>query len=348
MRFVDKLRQIKGTVGDIIKGKYKNLFQIRTGFYDYTVKVCGIDKTNYKNFISDRDYYNGHPWNSPYSGIIDNKLFLPYLLHSYKDFLPKTLYFKDKCGFLALTDDTVSVSSPRVTIEIFLDELKRSGKFALKHTHSAIGKGFHLVSFKDGAFSLDNKEISENDLVSFINGLNCYIVQEAIEQADYSSAINSSSVNTIRLLCVWNSERNSFEVVRAFHRFGAKGQLVDNLGQGNGILVYLDPLSGELKDSGVVNKDGSPTIITGDILRHPDTDYILTGMKIPGYQEMVSKILDISNSISFLRIIGWDVVMTNDGFKIIETNSLTTLPTIQQREGFLSVPWLYTFFKSKS
>lgn len=331
-------------------GKYKNLFQWSKGFYNDTVLIDGITKDNFHNFISDREYLTGHPWNGSYSSIIDNKLYLPYLLFNYQEYLPATYLFKDKTGFLPIFQGTLLkeiAGKIRITVEEVLEIIKSKKTLILKHTHSSVGEGFHMVSHVNGSWFLDQNKIEENRLTEFLQSLNQYIFQEKIIQDNYASEINPSSVNTVRLQVAWNNNINSFVVVRAFHRFGANNQTVDNLGKGNGVLVYINPESGELLKEGVVTRNGVKEYIQDKEILHPDSNTLLSGMLLPGYTEMKEKIIEISNSISFLKWIGWDVALTNDGFKIIETNSLTTLDTIQQRTGLREAPWLAELFDKK-
>lgn len=82
--------------------KWGNLWNYKHGFLPATISVCKINKDNYAEFLNDRDYFAGHPWNGAYSGIIDNKLFLPMLLKAYPEYVPKYYYFKDESGFLQL------------------------------------------------------------------------------------------------------------------------------------------------------------------------------------------------------------------------------------------------------
>lgn len=79
-----------------------SIWNYRHGFFPATISVCKINKENYTEFLCDKDYILGHPWNGAYSRIIDNKLFLPMLLNAYPEYVPKYYYFKDESGFLPL------------------------------------------------------------------------------------------------------------------------------------------------------------------------------------------------------------------------------------------------------
>lgn len=144
----------------VLKRKFKEYLKLRTfgykgfiygwkkGFKEDTISVCNINKNNYKGFLNDKDYILGHPWNGAYSGIIDNKLYLPLLLNDYKEYVPEYYYYKDEFGFLPLCEKGIS----RKGIEDFLDLLYSKKKLCLKHTHSSVGYGFMVCEYNEGDF----------------------------------------------------------------------------------------------------------------------------------------------------------------------------------------------------
>lgn len=343
-------KKLRYEIKSLKKRKYGNFFQFRKGFSKVVVGLNGIDKTNYKNYLSDRAYYNGHPWNGFYTGIIDCKLYLPYLLNSYKEYLPKTYFFKDKEGFLPIHDGK-SISSfnlkTRYNSKEIVEFLKSNKETVFKHTHYSAGKGFHLISFVNGKFFLDNSVKEEEEILSFLDSLDKYILQEKIVQAKYSSDIYSGSVNTIRLICAWNPQKESFEIIQSIHRFGSHGSLVDNLGTGKGVVLHIDTQTGTLSDSGGITENKKLQYLKNTLIKHPDTGKVLTGLIIPNFEFIRDKILEISNSISFLKYIGWDIAITSDGFKIIETNSLSSFELLNQKNGFLEEEWLKNLFANK-
>lgn len=323
----------------IRKYKWETIWNYLHGFLPATVSVCKIDKENYNDFLNDRDYLSGHPWNGAYSSIIDNKLYLPMLLKAYPEVIPAYYYFKDDSGFLSLSD----YQGGRNTIDDFFILLIEKGKLCLKHTYSSVGKGFMLVECQNDRYFLNRKEIEKNDLANKVNALNEYIVTECIKGHEYSSKICSTSLNTIRFLCAWDYDKKEFFLARCFHRFGCNGNVVDNVGSGNGLLVFVDPETGIMKSNGAININNSGDRFIENVI-HPDNNIKLTGLQIPNFFEIKQKVLEICNSISFLRWVGFDVAVTDDGFKIIEANSLSSLVD-QECEGYLKDKRLRRLFK---
>ena len=251
------------------------------------------------------------------------------LLKDYSEYVPQYYYFKDTSGFLPLT----AFKGHRETIDDFFKLLACKKKLCLKHTHSSVGVGFMLIEDKEGKYFINSKEVDSDEAKSLIEHLNEYIVTEYIQQHDWAANICSTSLNTLRFLCAWDYDKKEFFLARCFHRFGCNGNVVDNVGSGNGMLVFVDPETGICKSNGAINVNNTGDRFVENIV-HPDNNIVLTGLVIPRFMEIKAKVLEIANSMSYLRWVGFDVAITNHSFKIIETNSLSSLVD-QECEGYL-------------
>lgn len=147
------------------------------------------------------------------------------------------------------------------------------------------------------------------------------------------------------MLCVWNVEINGFYVARCFHRFGSNGSLIDNLGGGNACLHFVDIETGVLEPAGMTNNNNYGERYSDNVIHASGKN--LAGLMIPRFNEIKDKVIEISNSMPFLKYVGWDIAITNDGFKIIEANSLTSLGVLQRQGGYLDDPRLRKIFGIK-
>ena len=318
-------------------GQYGSIWNFAHGFKKETIALNGVTHTNYRSFMSDRRYRKGHPYNARFSSIIDNKMYLPYLLKDYQQYCPVYYFF--------VSDGKVKSMKNNIDdgIQAFLNFLADEKKVALKQCYSSLGKGFHVIEQSEmGGVIIDKKESTIAQLESLFKHCHDYVCTEYVKQHEYSMNISSSSLNTLRFLCVRDTKTEKFYVARCFHRFGVEGSLVDNLGGGNGYLFLVDKETGQIKPNGAKNvmNDGE---VYMDELDYPDNK-VYGGMQIPRFQEVCDKIVEISNSFPFLRYVGWDVAITDDGFKIIEANSLTSLGVLQREGGYMDDPDLRRFF----
>ena len=338
-KVLNNIRFYKSSLAEWRWDGINNFWAIKRGFSKLTVEVLGITKDNHNDYLSDKEYRNGHPYNGAYSSIIDNKLYLPLLLADYKEYLPEYYFFIDEYGLLELDGE-----KRRVDYEAFFKRLSKNKIVCLKHCYSSLGKGFMLVKIENDKIFVNGNEISKNEIIAILKESVNYIVTEYIYQHEYASNICSTSLNTIRFVFVYDGENKTFRHVRSFHRFGCNCSVVDNLAAGNGICTFIDIDKGELSNKSIVNFDKKRNQIIYDVV-HPDNNILLTGIVLPHFFEIRDKIIEILNKKSFLKYCGIDVAITEGGFKIIEINSLPTLAANQQEGGFLKEPWMRKFFK---
>lgn len=318
------------------KGGWGGGWNFRKGFLKSTVETSEITRGNYKDFISDRAYRMKHPVNREYSQIIDNKMYLPLMLSSYKEHLPKYYYFKDKGKFHLLNRED------NIGMEICLDNggflffLRKQGILVAKRGNLSVGRGFYLLQATGDDIYINNEQVSEASFYKVLDEIDNSIISEYIEQHSYAKAIAPDSLNTIRFLVIRDADSGKFELLRSFHRFGTNGNIVDNIGSGDGVCAFIDVQSGMLTGEGIVNFGSGGERLVKNLI-HPNSGIPLKNMEIPNFQEIKKKVLHISDNFPYLRYIGWDVAVTEDGFKIIETNSLSSL-SLSQQGGLLKEP----------
>lgn len=323
----------------ISEGIIMKLWAFRKGFFLESIKLCGITKENVHEYLSDKAYLKLHPINKEYSNIIDNKLYLPFILKDYPEIVPTYYYLVEK-GRLVKIDN--GLPDDLGLIQLCKEKLR----LALKPCNRSFGEGFYMMEFNNNTYFLNNKPIEIPELSSFIESLDSYLVTEYIQQNKYAAEINQSSVNTIRLICVRDSINNEFFIPISNHRFGVDGKFVDNIGaEGGGIAAYIDIASGKIKNIGCI-KVNKELIRSNKVIMHPDSNKQITGIIIPNWTEMINKVLVIMNHLSFLKYAGLDIVITENGFKILEINSLPTLLGLQIEDGVLKNDRLKRFFNA--
>jgi len=312
----------------------------RNGFYVETVKLCKINKNNVHEYLSDKSYLRLHPINREYSKIIDNKLYLPFLLKDYPELVPQYYYVIDR-GRSIILDSNLSPSKD------LLQLCKEKHILTLKPCSATMGEGFYRLEWRNDSFLLNNKQIEISELHSFIKSLDNYLVTEYICQHKYAAEINQDSVNTIRLICARDGINNQFFIPVSFHRFGTKGRFVDNIGaNGGAIASYIDIPTGMIKDLGLIKEKGKVERIE-NIIKHPDSQMQISDTIIPHWSETIEKVLVLLNHLSFLKYMGMDIVITENGFKIFEMNSLPTLHGLQVEKGIFKAERLKLFFNGQ-
>jgi hypothetical protein len=140
-----------------------------------------------------------------------------------------------------------------------------------------------------------------------------YILEEHIQQHPFLAEINPHTTNTLRLV-TFAHESGAVEVDFAVARFGRKGQMADNWDAG-GISVHVDPKTGVLGRGVLKPKHGGAWLE-----RHPDTHVVFEGRQIPQWEHVRAGCEAAARVLPEVRSVGWDVILTNSGPRIIEGN----------------------------
>lgn len=171
----------------------------------------------------------------------------------------------------------------------------------------AVGsEGGHGIIFVDSS-----KQTSQSlkKLLDF-NSLDI-VVQEGLEQSSTLSCINSSSVNTIRLLTLLKRDGN-VKIYSTVLRMGINESKVDNASSG-GITVGIEE-NGRLK-SCAYNAKG----IRFD--KHPTSGVKFDDFTIPNFEEIKHTVKEQAKNFPHFRLISWDIALDkNNNPIIIEAN----------------------------
>lgn len=159
-------------------------------------------------------------------------------------------------------------------------------------------RGDHVacISTKDGKLK-NGKSV---EALFNVYGKN-FIVQERIKQHAKMSALNPTSVNTIRILTYRRG--NDIEILYGVIRIGRKGKVVDNESSG-GITTQI-------------NKDSSlPKYAYGAPFEKPfettDSGVVLDGYQIPSYEKVEELVKELHLQLPFFKLAGWDIAIGED------------------------------------
>lgn len=140
-----------------------------------------------------------------------------------------------------------------------------------------------------------------------------YILEEKIEQYGEISDFHKWSINTIRIITVFDTIHDRVHIVSANMRVGRNKDHRDNLHSG-GIAVQIDIETGIVYSPGFDQNNKL-------YLVHPDSGKQFIGFKIPYWKECKEYITEVAKELPAVRYIGWDIVSKGDGtFVLIEGN----------------------------
>ena len=164
-----------------------------------------------------------------------------------------------------------------------------------------------------------------NEYLKSYSSKDIYVVQKKIEQRTDLDAINSSCVNTLRVI-VHETLDHKMEMKICILRMGRNNSDVDNSAQG-GISIVVDVANGRFTDYATAEHGG------GKFYTHPDSKFKFSGQGINDWQEVKCQIEETATKLVDLHDIALDVALTPTGISIIEYNFGYGIDHIQKTIG---------------
>ena len=186
-----------------------------------------------------------------------------------------------------------------------LEWIKNHSLFFAKPNAGQCGKGIEKIDVSKWCI-----EKSMEDLYDYLVQNKLELLEEPINQHASMNKLNSSSVNTIRMVSVMNKS-NEVTILTAFARIG-NGKCVDNFNSG-GMTAKVDVQTGEILEE-AVNKKGEIFDV------HPITGIKIKAFKVPNWEQAKDMVKEAAKLSPHVRYIGWDVAITEDGVTLVEGN----------------------------
>ena len=347
----------------------RRLWLWRRGFTSRTDMLLDITEENYTEYLSEYQESVTHTINGRWRAAMDNKLTSYLLLQPFDEHLP-ALYGVAENGVVrryptyesSHTDPPVAELSADGgfsgfgrfggfdgfkefdAVEYLDDLLDTVGTAVLKPVFGSGGRGVCIVSRGERApFEVNGEPYSRRQFAELVSDLDQSLVTEYIEQSAFMDELYPRSTNSVRILTMWDYEANEPFVALAFARVGSEASApLDNLHQG-GLLVGVDHETGELVGASAISDMNAPSV--EHIETHPTTGARLVGRSIPGWESIADEVVRMASGVPQLRYIGWDVLPTDDGFRVLEVNSAPDVLSPQIHYRFLRDPRVRRFYE---
>lgn len=183
----------------------------------------------------------------------------------------------------------------------FLDFFRCAGRVIVKPYDG--GEGRKIRIFEDSA---DAEAVFGTLKRDYRQGA---VIEEVVAQDERMASLHPASLNTLKITTLRLDDE--LVVLPPFMRVGTNGSVVDNGGAG-GILCKLDE-NGTVTDT--ADEKGQR------FEYHPTTDKKLIGFQVPDLSEAVTLAKELASVYPEVRLIGWDIALSKDGYVMIEGNS---------------------------
>ena len=184
-----------------------------------------------------------------------------------------------------------------------IEWMKKHRVFFAKPNDGQCGKNIEKIKVED--YQEDYEK-----LYQYLNDNKLFLLEEPIIQCEEMNKLNSSSVNTVRMVTVMN-EKGEVTIIATFSRIG-NGKVVDNFNSG-GMTARIDVESGKIIED-AVNKNGEL------FEKHPLTGTKIKGFQIPNWNEAKEMVKNAAKKSKHVRYVGWDVGLSVNGPVLVEGN----------------------------
>jgi len=269
----------------------------------------------------------------PFDDIMRNKLCFWGFMKNFSEQVSPALgvILRGKLVHLGTSDTELPSSGlPRLRAKLILKPLSGSG-----------GDGVITYEWRDGDHLVNSEPVTGDELLRRL-GEEIYLVCPFVRQAEYASRIFPDVANTIRILTMYDDREGKAFVAAAVHRFGVRvrGVVVDNWGQG-GISADVDPATGRLTRGYGFPFGGRLTVYP----HHPDTGVAIEGEEIPNWSRIRDEVLDLADKLLFMPYIGWDIIITDESYVIIEGNHRPDVNLVQVHRPLLADERVRRFYE---
>lgn len=296
----------------------QKLWAYRKGFLSSNIARYGLSEENYKDFMPDFDYYKLHPINGQFSKWIDDKMTVKYILSPFNEYLPEYYFEIHKNKVIKLMDSPRKYDS---NINSVVNLLESKGALAIKLISGSKGEGFYKVSYNNNKFYINDNVISDVEFNKFLLSLDGYLVTEYIMAHQNIRAVYPNTPNALRVGVLNNN--GTAKVFGAFIRYGTEKSGMIEHAYAGGVFSGVNIIDGSQFNP--KQYQGEKTI---DVSRHPDTGAIIKG-KVPHWELIKEVIEKIGSYVPQLKYMGFDIIITDNGFKILEINSHQSLVNMQ-------------------
>jgi hypothetical protein len=224
-------------------------------------------------------------------------------------------------------------------IDTWLGDLIGGTSMIVKPLQGGGGGGLtFLRAVGQDRVSTGHQELSGQALRSWFHALPYHGVYRHETQHPELERLYPQTTNTLRVH-IFREPEGPTTILGAVVRVGVeRSRPVDNFNQG-ALSVFVDPATGTTGEAISRGADGRPIRHTA----HPETGAPLAGVTIPVWPRVVSELTAFHDAYPAFDLVGWDIIVTPTGYRVIEGNHNPNLRTTLVHQGIRSCPAFLEF-----
>lgn len=315
----------------------KKIWAHRRGFLSWRIKQYDINKNNLSDFLSDREYRKLRPINNDCLKWLYDKVTMRYVLDGKKEYLPEyyfhLIFRNGNQSIVGLQDLPLQYGD---NMQSIFDLVREKEVLICKPTEGSHGDGVLRLEYKNNSLYLNRKKHTQDEIKNVLVKLEKdYVITEYVQMHEDLKKFYRDTTYTLRVMVINKNGLNPW-IADAYLRIASdKTGVTDNVSSG-GICAKVSTVNGEiLCPEQIINHKIEPMKI------HPDTKEEICGF-VPNWDIVTKGIISISRYIPQLEYLGFDIVITDKGFKVLEINThqdLHRYPHYNKR--------IHTYFEDK-
>lgn len=322
---------------------YKNtsikqkIWAYKRGFVSERINRFQLTEDNYMEYISDVAYCKKSAFKNSTYYWFDDKLTTWYILSPFIEYLPMHYYSICNGNIRQLYNGNKDIHN---NVDGIIKLLQEKKELAIKEINGHNSIGFYKINFDGSSYKINNNEKTISQIRDFVSKLNNHIITEFIHTHKDLKKIYELTANTIRLITIYD-ESEGAKVTGSYIRFGtSKTGVIEDIYNGG---VFCGVTLEEGKMYNPLTYKGKE-LVSCPI--HPDTGVNINGQIIPNWKLIINKATEISNYLNNTPYLTYDIVATDDGFKILEINSHGVIKNLQIFYPFLRNKYQRKLFQS--
>ena len=334
--FREMMAEVKSNTGLSWK---QRLNAWKHGFNSVSWLLYNLPENDSDSYLPDLPMaVKGFKINGFFNPVFNNKLLLSWLLEVHQ--VPHPAVVSIILDGQMFESDSRLVPDMEQALARSLDRYPRQ---VFRPTWSGGGEGVFFLRRDEDRLRLNGKEVSLQEVCEILAGLDRYLATEFTEQAAYAQTIYPRTTNTLRMLSLWDLHTGEPFIAAVVQRFGSsRSEPLDNWHQGRGgVCALVDMTTSAMGQA--VSLSSQKKLVWNTA--HPENGQQIEGVVIPGLHDCIEGVLKAAGRYPFCPLIGWDVVMTKDGFSILEANPQPGLTVVQVHTPLLKDQRTRAFFQ---
>lgn len=305
----------------------RKLWAYKHGFLSYRLDLYPeLCEENWQEYVTDLEYRWLRHINPKYRTWMEDKLTFKYLLAQHGECLPGYYFFTScRAGENRIIPLMDCPEGYGATVDDILRLARELGVLALKPDEGSHGEGFYKLTYtEEEGYALNGEVVPAERAEEVLrNPSNQYLVSEYIDLHPDLKRLYAGSVNTVRVT-MFKEDGVHPQIGNAYLRIGSeRSGAVDNVVAG-GFVAEVDINTGKFGDARTLLKN---RLVREDV--HPDSGAAMEGV-LPNWGYVREKVLAMARDIPQLEYLGFDVAITESGFKLLEINRMPDYPRISR------------------